>query len=262
VYDAEIKALVVLKTKYVELKVDQLTVDAWYAEQKRKLDVEAMKAGGILDVSGMGLMTKTLGTMGEGMKAAASNMKNEIQTVGEVAYDVAYTMRDAMADAFTGMITEARNWKEAMLGFAKSVLNAIMQIVAKRVATEIMVGAGFLKMGEMHRGGVVGSVSSPQRLIPISTTIASLPRLHEGLAPDEFPVVLQRGETVIPKNRRTEGVNLVPPTVVINNNTGTPMRQNQSPHFDANARQWMIDVVVDNYQRGGAMRNLIEGRQA
>lgn len=49
-----------------------------------------------------------------------------------------------------------------------------------------------------HSGGVVGSTSFPQRQMP-AWMIATAPRLHNGLAADEFPAVLQKGERVIPK---------------------------------------------------------------
>jgi hypothetical protein len=50
----------------------------------------------------------------------------------------------------------------------------------------------------MHGGGVVGG-PSPKKRVPASLFLGA-PRLHGGLAPDEFPAILQRGETVIPKS--------------------------------------------------------------
>jgi hypothetical protein len=49
---------------------------------------------------------------------------------------------------------------------------------------------------EFHKGGVVGSTSAPMRHAGISGYV---PRLHDGLAADEYPAILQAGETVIPK---------------------------------------------------------------
>jgi len=54
--------------------------------------------------------------------------------------------------------------------------------------------------GVFHTGGWVGS---PQRQMPVSPRLfVGAPRLHSGLAPDEFPAILQRGERVIPRNGR------------------------------------------------------------
>lgn len=59
-----------------------------------------------------------------------------------------------------------------------------------------------------HRGGEVGSGSAPHRQVP-AYLFAGAPRFHNGLMPDEFPAILQRGETVVPKNKRmSDGSNI------------------------------------------------------
>ena len=60
---------------------------------------------------------------------------------------------------------------------------------------------------QFHDGGVVGMGSPVQRNVP-SYMFANAPRFHDGLAPDEFPAILQRGETVIPKGGRAGGTNV------------------------------------------------------
>jgi hypothetical protein len=60
-------------------------------------------------------------------------------------------------------------------------------------------GAGTGDWGAVaHSGGVVGSTSFPQREMP-AWMIATAPRLHNGLAADEFPAILQKGEEVTAK---------------------------------------------------------------
>lgn len=56
-----------------------------------------------------------------------------------------------------------------------------------------------------HQGGVVGRDTAPQR--PVDPVLfLNAPRYHSGgrvgLAPNEVPAILERGETVIPKSRR------------------------------------------------------------
>jgi hypothetical protein len=60
---------------------------------------------------------------------------------------------------------------------------------------------------QMHKGGIVGSGSYPHREMP-AWMIASAPRLHNGLASDEFPAVLQKGERVIPKGKSANTNNI------------------------------------------------------
>jgi hypothetical protein len=64
------------------------------------------------------------------------------------------------------------------------------------------------------------------RLVPAGA-FAGAPRLHNGLRPDEFPAILQRGETVLPRDAGTGGatsvkiVNVLDPSIV-GNYLGTP----------------------------------------
>ncbi len=92
----------------------------------------------------------------------------------------------------------------------------------------------------MHSGGIVGRDGSPIRL-------------HNGLASDEYPVILQRGEAVIPK-----GGGVQPPSVVINNNTGQAMKmQEEGPVF--NGSDWVVTIIVDELTQGGLLRDTIRG---
>lgn len=56
-----------------------------------------------------------------------------------------------------------------------------------------------------HAGGMVGKDLVPTRSVPASL-FAHAPRLHRGLAGDEFPAILQRGETVIPRGQTVSQV--------------------------------------------------------
>ena len=58
-----------------------------------------------------------------------------------------------------------------------------------------------------HGGGTVGQASPTRRTVP-AYAFAGAPRLHSGLMPDEFPAILQRGETVLPKNMKSGGSNI------------------------------------------------------
>jgi len=57
-----------------------------------------------------------------------------------------------------------------------------------------------------HAGGVVGA-GGPVRYMPHAAEVfAAAPRLHSGLAPDEMPAILQRGERVIPRSAASQPV--------------------------------------------------------
>jgi phage tail tape-measure protein len=59
--------------------------------------------------------------------------------------------------------------------------------------------------GFFHEGGVVGSSSVPTQSFPVSTFVGA-PRLHNGLKSDEFPAILQKGETVKKKGESSDQI--------------------------------------------------------
>ena len=66
---------------------------------------------------------------------------------------------------------------------------------------------GSLFSSIFHDGGIVGETLAPTRMMP-AHAFASAPRFHNGLMPDEFPAILQKGETVLPKNKKMGGANV------------------------------------------------------
>ena len=52
----------------------------------------------------------------------------------------------------------------------------------------------------LHEGGIVGEAGAP-RLLP-AAVFAGAPRFHGGLAPDEIPAILQRGEAVLTRRQQ------------------------------------------------------------
>jgi hypothetical protein len=140
-------------------------------------------------------------------------------------------MSQSFADAFAGFVTGTKTAKEAFQGMVQSVIAGMVRMATQSTSEQLMgllfkagsslaaaygggstptgmgSGAGVPWGGQtgdwgavMHSGGAVGSGSGPYREMP-AWMIATAPRLHGGLAPDEFPAVLQRGERVIAKGK-------------------------------------------------------------
>jgi len=59
---------------------------------------------------------------------------------------------------------------------------------------------------QAHEGGIVGEISSGRTISGLA--LATAPRLHSGLGPNEFAAVLERGERVIPKGGGAGNVNI------------------------------------------------------
>jgi hypothetical protein len=98
-----------------------------------------------------------------------------------------------------------------------------------------------------HAGGDVDG-GGARRSLP-AWMIASAPRLHGGLYPGEYPAILQRGETVLP--RGAGGV-----SVTVNNNTPerAAVRESRGPD---GRRQIMVTIGQD-IAAGGPIARSIE----
>lgn len=131
---------------------------------------------------------------------------------GAATYEVAWVraienvqdaISSAMRDLFTGQIESARDFAQRLLAMMADVF---AQIAAAQAAAGIVSAVGSAAFsaggggltGFYHGGGVVGTdAPSSRRHVPDATFVGA-PRLHGGyLAGDEFPAILQRGETVL-----------------------------------------------------------------
>jgi hypothetical protein len=110
-----------------------------------------------------------------------------------------------------------------------------------------------------HAGGVIGYSPAPMRLAPASL-FASAPRLHKGLAADEFPAILQRGETVIPRGGAPAAERPVNVEVRIDNQSGMPLKLEKGP-VSQSPDKIIVGIVAKNIQENGALRQLIAGRR-
>lgn len=95
-------------------------------------------------------------------------------------------------------------------------------------------------VGVAHKGGIIGIDPLPKRTVS-SALFDNAPRLHNGLMPDEYPAILQRGEMVIPANKVGSGSINVQVNI---NNQGTPMQiESQTQRTNADGTQ-VIDITV------------------
>lgn len=88
-----------------------------------------------------------------------------------------------------------------------------------------------------HSGGIVGESNAARRSVPAYAFVGA-PRLHNGLMPDEFPAILQKGETVIPKNQKMMG------GMNVTFNISTP-----NPQAFADSRGQMLSKFAGEIQR-------------
>jgi hypothetical protein len=173
----------------------------------------------------------------EGVKASMKTIEKETGTTEEIIETRTETMADKMADAFSGwansfsrdlndMLWDSeKTFSDIATSFGKMITQMITQLYIveplMKGVTGMMkssggigglfsglfggtsyapahVGVGGTTAFGMHSGGEVGRDYSFQRTVP-SETFVNAPRYHNGLASDEMPAILQKGETVLPK---------------------------------------------------------------
>lgn len=198
----------------------------------------------------------------------------QLERAGE---DTTNAMASNFTDFWSGLVTEGGSAITRLRNMFSSLAKEIATIFARRAIAEPIAGALSMALSSFmgtpataaagastmtgiigasgtnyglqtqsvpvhHAGGSVGGFSM-QRVMPMGM-FAGAPRFHSGLAPDEFPAILQRGEEVVPKNRAGStggGMTLNITVNVDGRNAGTP-ESNQA--FGAEiARQ--IDAKID-----------------
>jgi hypothetical protein len=109
--------------------------------------------------------------------------RDPLQALGSVIGSVIQSISQSfLSSAINGVANFAGNWVSSLFGGGGAQLQLGYQA------------------GVYHQGGDVGSPAS-SRLVP-AALFNNAPRLHQGLAGDEFAAILQEGETVIPRGGR------------------------------------------------------------
>lgn len=126
VYKAKMAALDDLKAEYKSFGMDVKVLTKWYEEQVEVLEIEYLQAIG--DVVG-------------GFKAAGMQIRREMTTWGERAYEFSMEFRDAFADGLETSLRDADNWKEHMLNMLEEVYWAALRIAFIEPAAAGLAGA-------------------------------------------------------------------------------------------------------------------------
>ncbi len=173
-------------------------------------------------------------------------------------------MGDSFGRAFEQMAIGAGKASDAVRALASDIASILLrqkitgplasaigsfltpQSLSQKVGTPQFQGAvnNWMSTDVMHGGGIAGA-GGPSRIVPASV-FDNASRFHNGLASDEIPAILQKGEAVIPK-----GGGPAAPQIVINNNSGVPL-QSDGGNFDG--EKFIVNIVAKNFDQGGILR--------
>jgi len=129
-------------------------------------------------------------------------------------------LSDTFSRAFVDMLWEGEfTFKRLGESLVKDFLSKLMSEQMQSLFTSVtntggMFGGFFRTLASIFHGGGIVGMGSPSRMVPAAAFIGA-PRLHSGLAADEYPAILQRGEVVLP---RITGRTAYGPSIQITNN--------------------------------------------
>lgn len=149
----------------------------------------------------------------------AEEATNAAKNAEDVFGSAAQKIEDTLVDIVSTGEFSFKKLGDLVLSIEKDIMRAfIRQNITGPLAAQIsnsMSGAagggnifGNIFGSLFHEGGIVGENSVSRREVPAYFFAGAL-RFHDGLMPDEFPAILQKGETVLPKNSKVGGNTVV-----------------------------------------------------
>jgi len=178
-----------------------------------------------------GVSKKSLGSIVGQMTSTGEQIK---QLWTDVAQSMSQSFQDFFIDALDGKMKSVTDYFK---GFFRSIYSSIAAIASQRIAGSIINSFGFTNASVKHAGGIVGNAGR-MSLIPSATFIGA-PRLHNGLAGDEFPAILQKGETVIPKGGTSQKIKIE----LINQSNQKMQTTKSSTRF--NGQEQVVSLWID-----------------
>lgn len=141
----------------------------------------------------------------ENFKEGWKKFFQEMETHGEWMYRLGQELPEMMAnnfaDAWGEFLTGTKSAKEAFQDLARDMLRWIAEIAAKRAMLQMLSmfggGGGTPYIPAAHSGGMFGELGLGKKLKGMHFA----PKLHGGLAPDEFAAILQKDEGVFTKKQ-------------------------------------------------------------
>ena len=190
--------------------------------------------------------------------------------------DIADGLGNSFANAFDRVRTGAVTTTDALKLFIQEVGAMVMKItVTQPLAKAISAGlmglfnptAGSVTTAQMSKLNAaadqwmgVGLRHSGRpgrsRYVP-SALFDNAPRFHNGLSSDEFPAILQQGETVIPKGQKANQLQVINKVEVFNQSSQPVNAESGPTRF--NGKEYVTTIVLNDLGRNGPIRQAMQG---
>ena len=193
--------------KSVRLQLQLLDLQIFAAENNsmEKEKLELMKA----QRAELEKMTNVNSAYEKGFADVVKSWGSKAKQMEEIGATTARAMQEGFSDfffdAFQGKLKTLEDYMNA---FSASVQRAMADMFSKQLVSGLqgMAGGsggilgGLLRVFGFHEGGIVGSEPTFSRAVS-PAVFAGAKRYHSGLMSDEFPAILQKGESVLTKGQ-------------------------------------------------------------
>ncbi|MFH1684684.1 MAG: hypothetical protein ABH983_00100, partial [Candidatus Micrarchaeota archaeon] len=191
-------------------------------------------------------------------KIAVEKWNETMQKIGEqIADQFATNLTSGLLDFVEGTKTAAQAFED----FARSTLRWLAEIIVKQTILNLLLkGFGGTNplmeamrgvVGMVHGGGIIGKTPLPTKMVNPMAFINAPKFGRGGIAKDEIPAILHKGEGVFTEEQmKAMGGSGKPPSVNINieNNTVAGLKAKQK-EVKWNGQEWVVNVWLDAYTR-------------
>ena len=208
-----------------------------YADELKRL--EEIKAAGLITGETYDRQLQALGERYQMEGDALAPIQSRLEDFVKTSADIADGIGNAFVQAFSaGSDAVADFVKTGKLDFSSLITNFIADLARLAAQKYIfgpladMLGGALGGLGGplaniLHEGGIAGSGGGRRSVDP--SVFAGAPRFHSGgLAGDEVPAILQRGERVLSKSETAAYDRGGSPTIVFNVKDAASVRQSRS----------------------------------
>lgn len=211
----------------------------------------------------------------DGVTRGLRRVREETTNYARIAERVVGGAFQSMADGIEEFV---RTGKLSFGGLVESILAGLARIALPRAALGLFdllpfggnglfgIGAGNSHRPPSvdHTGGIIGAPGGVRRTGVPAAAFAGARRLHAGgLASDEVPAILRRGEGVFtPEQMRALGPGGPPEVRIEFTNRGTAQRQAAPANVAWDGRRLVVGVVLEDLEQNGPLSQGLQQRFA
>ena len=237
IYIAQLRIIEGLRKEYEAAGVNVNALNQWYREQARVLEIEYLQS---------------IESVWAGFKAAGMQIKNEIKTWGEKAFEFSITLEDSISRGLENSLRNFSSWKDSLLSMFEEIYWAAIRIAFIQPIAQGLAGGMTAALGGMFQAPA-GSAVSPF-VAPKGSFGAPTGLQRGGTVEKTGWAVVHEGETFSGVGNKDKGGL----TININNEGMERVQVSQAEEYYF-GDQRIVDIIIQKAGTDGGLRRAIAG---